>query len=72
MSQEKAFWALDHALFGNVFNMRYDESKWEITFEGENYVVWDLEENELHHFRVAIEPFEWDSTEARRDQEWDI
>jgi hypothetical protein len=71
MSQEEALGWLDYALFHNVFNMP-ESRRFEVTFEGDNYVVWDTEEDELHHFRVTIEPFEWDSTQARADQEWDI
>jgi len=62
---------LDYALFHNVYNMP-ERKGFEITFEGDNYVVWDQYNDQLYHFRVVIEEHEWDSTQARADQEWDI
>jgi hypothetical protein len=64
--------ALDYALFRDVFNMRYDENRWQITFEGDNYVVRDLENNKLYGFKVSIKPSVWEWTQAIEDQEWDI
>lgn len=72
MASEDARAVLDEALFGNVFNMRYDEDNYQITFEGNNYVVWDIEENELYHFVVEIREEVWDSAEAVADQEWEL
>lgn len=72
MSEQEALSQLDYALFRNVYNMLYDEDRYQITFEGDNYVVWDMDENELYHFVVEIRPEAWDSTQARADQEWDI
>lgn len=61
---------LDEALFGNVQNMQYPDNIL-ITFEGDYFVVgdWDKVE-ELHHFKVSIEPCEWDSKQVLIDQEW--
>lgn len=71
-SKQDALNTLDCALFDNVHNMHYNERKYQITFEGDNYVVWDLETNELHHFVVEIRAEEWDSAQAIADQEWDL
>lgn len=70
-----AYDMLDNFLFENIINHfirgtggRY----WDITFEGNNYVVRHLETKTDYHFRVSIEPHEWDSAQAIADQEWDI
>jgi hypothetical protein len=62
---------LDYMLFHNVYNMP-ERDPWEVTFEGDNYVMWNMDTDELFHFRVTIEEHEWDSTEARESQEWDV
>lgn len=65
---------LDLFLFHNVFNAYIPgrgEDYWQITFEGDNYVVRHWDTGTLYHFRVTIEPHEWDSAQARADQEWD-
>lgn len=62
---------LDYMLFHNVFNMP-ERAGWEVTFEGDNYVMWNTKTNELHHFVVEIRPEVWDSAKARADQEWEV
>ena len=71
-SKQDAQQTLDYALFSNVYNMSYNENDYQITFEGDNYVVWDLETNELHHFVVEIREELWDSSEVIAEQEWDV
>lgn len=65
---------LDNFLFENIIN-NFIRGKggnyWEITFEGDNYVVRHWETGTDYHFRVVIEPHEWDSAQAIADQEWD-
>ena len=68
--EEARSW-LDYALFHNVENMP-DSPKFEVTFEGDNYVLWNTETDELFHFVVEIREQVWDSEKAREDQEWDI
>ena len=68
---EEARGILDYMLFHNVFNMP-ERRGWEVTFEGDNYVMWNADTNELFHFVVEIRAEEWDSEQARRDQEWDL
>lgn len=68
---EDARQTLDYALFHNVFNMP-DFADYEITFEGDQYVLWNTKTNELYHFVVEIREEEWDSAQARADQEWDV
>jgi len=66
---------LDYYIFHNIHNAYLPGNmadRYEVTYEGDNYVIWDTETDELHHFRVVIEPHEWDSTQAREDQEWDV
>lgn len=71
MNQEEAQSILDNAIFGShVFNMQYPDDVL-ITFEGDNFVVASYETGEVHHFRCAVEPHTWDSTQALKDREWD-
>ena len=62
---------LDYMLFHNVFNMP-EREPWEVTFEGDKYVMWNTDTDELFHFVVEIKAEEWDSTQVRKDQEWDV
>lgn len=68
---DEAAGVLDYVLFGDVHN-RTDcaEPDFQVTYEGDNYVMRHFDTGELFHFRVTIEPHEWDSEQARRDQEW--
>jgi len=68
---EEARNILDYMLFHNVYNMP-ERDPWEVTFEGDNYVMWNTDTDELFHFVVEIRAEEWDSTQARKDQEWDV
>lgn len=72
--EQHAYDMLDNFLFSNVHNhfiRGKGERYWEITYEGDNYVVRHWDTGTDYHFRVVIEPHEWDSTQARADQEWD-
>lgn len=68
--EEARSW-LDYALFHNVHNMP-ENDKYEITFEGDNYVMWNTETDELFHFVVEIKEEVWDSANVRKEQEWDV
>lgn len=69
---EQAAETLDYVLFGEVHNRtEYAEPDFRVTYEGDNFVMQHYDTGELFHFRVTIEPHEWDSTQARKDQEWD-
>lgn len=73
--QQTALDMLDTFLFHNVFNAYLPgnaDKYWQITFEGDNYVVRHWETKTDYHFRVTIEPYEWDSSQAISDQEWDL
>lgn len=69
---EDARQVLDLFLFEDIVNnANHAEDEWDITYEGDNYVLRDRETGHLFHFRVDIVEHEWDSTKARADQEWD-
>lgn len=66
---EDAYNALDCFLFEDIINNR-EPNGWRITYEGDNYVLMNEDTEELFHFRVTIEPHDWDSSKAVADQEW--
>ena len=69
---EQAADMLDYILFGNLHNQTdRAEPDWQVTYEGDNFVMRHWDTGELFHFRLTIEPHEWDSTQALKDQEWD-
>jgi hypothetical protein len=71
-TQEVALQVLDLFLFEDIYNNNnFNEREWQITWEGDNFVVRHWDTGTDYHFRVTIEPYEWDSTQARADQEWD-
>ena len=64
---------LECFLFEDIINNRIpNEDRWAITYEGDNFVLWDMDNNKLFHFEVKIKEKAWDSLQARVDQEWDI
>jgi hypothetical protein len=70
---EEAKSILNCFLFEEIDNNRVPhEDRWQITWEGNDFVLWDMHNDKLHHFEVKIKPKAWDSYQAREDQEWDI
>ncbi len=66
---------LDYFIFSNIHNHYLPgslEGDWDVTYEGDNFVVRNRETGKLSHFRVSIKKHEWDSEQARIDQEWHL
>jgi hypothetical protein len=64
-----AYNALDLFLFEDVVNNQ-EPFGWRIAYQGDNYVLMNEETEELFHFKVTIEPHEWDSSQVVEEQEW--